>query len=138
MKTLKVYVAARATTRLKEAKELQEKLTQMGHSITYDWANSDDEIARPYRHPKSRAKNSNAITKMLNAAAGADIFILIDEPGLRGAYIEYGAYLHEALKNPKNRKIFIVGPHSAEREHIFESPDFVYFVDSIEDIYKSL
>src|SRR5579862_5939455 len=135
---MKVYIAARATTRLEDVKKLQKKLVEQGYSISYDWANEDMNIARPYRHQKSRELNTKAIAKMLGAAAEADVFILLDEAGLRGAYIEYGAYLHEALKNPKNKKVFIVGPESHQREHIFESPDFVHFVDTIEDVYAAL
>lgn len=138
MKTLKVYIAARATTRLEDVKIMQRKLVELGYSIAYDWANEDMNIARPYRHRNSRELNSKAITKMLGAAADADVFVLLDEIGLRGAYIEYGAFLHEALKHPKKKKVFIVGPKSHQREHIFESPDFVHFVDTVEDVYTAL
>jgi hypothetical protein len=75
---------------------------------------------------------------MLNAAAEADVFILLDEPGLRGAYIELGAFLYQTFKYPGDRKVYIVGPDSHEREHLFESPDFVKFVNSIDDVYKDL
>lgn len=135
---MKVYIAARATTRIDDVKKIQARLAKMGYSITYDWANDDNKVARPYRHPKSRAKNAKAIPKMLKAAADADIFILLDEPGLRGAYIEYGAYLWEAVKHPINKKVFIVGANSSDREHIFESPEYVFFVDTIEKVYDHL
>jgi hypothetical protein len=75
---------------------------------------------------------------MLNAAADADVFILLDEPGLRGAYVELGAFLHAGLKDTKNQKVYIVGPDSQKREHIFESPEFVEFVNDIAAVYKDL
>jgi hypothetical protein len=135
---MKIYIAARAKTRGDEVKEIQKNLEEMGHSITYDWATADVNIRRPYRDSKNRKYNKSAIPKMLKAASEAEIFILLDEPGLRGAYVELGAFLADVLKKPKHRRVYIVGQDSHEREHIFESPDYVKFADSIEGVYQDL
>jgi hypothetical protein len=75
---------------------------------------------------------------MLKAAAKADIFILLDDPGLRGAYVELGAFLSDCMSNPVNRKAYIVGPDAHQREFIFESPEYVNFTDNIDEVYKDL
>ncbi|MEX1059187.1 MAG: hypothetical protein WEC17_02035 [Candidatus Saccharimonadales bacterium] len=135
---MKVYVAGRAKTRVGDINKIQEKLKSMGHSITYDWAIADVNVKRPYRDPTNREHNQSAIPKMLKAAAEADIFILLDEPGMRGAYIELGAFLADAIKRPDHHRVYIVGPDSYEREHIFESPKYVKFFDSINGVYGDL
>ena len=135
---MKIYIAARAKTRQTEVAEIVKRLNDMGHTITFDWASNNQRILKPYRYPKHRKSNKAAIPKMLNAAAEADVFILLDEPGLRGAYIELGAFLYQTFKYPGDRKVYIVGPDSHEREHLFESHDFVKFVNSIDDVYKDL
>lgn len=135
---MKIYIAARAKTRAEKVKQIQKKLRSMGHSITYDWASENHRILKPYRYPHHRKNNSLAIPKMLKAATKADIFVLLDEPGLRGAYVELGAFLSDVISNPKNRKVYIVGPDSHEREFIFESPDYVIFAENMGEVYQSL
>ncbi len=135
---MKVYIAARAKFRANDVAEIQEKLKVIGYKLAYDWPSGNDEVKRPYRDSKNRQYNLEAQEKMLEAAARADIFILLDDEGLRGAYIELGAFLTDCLDNPKDRKAYIVGPHSHEREFIFESPDYVIFMDSIDEVYEDL
>jgi hypothetical protein len=110
----------------------------MGYKIAYDWPSGDVDIKKPYRDSVHRKANLAAQAKMLTAAAKADIFIFIDDPGLRGAYVELGAFLTDCLDNPKGRRVYIVGPDSRKREFIFESPNYVIFADSIEDVYTDL
>jgi hypothetical protein len=112
---MKVYVAARAKYRAKDVAEIHEKLKQMGHKLTYDWPAGNDKIKRPYRNPQSRKHNLTAQAKMLKAASEADIFIFLDDPGLRGAYMELGAFLRDCLDRPDGRKAYVVGPDSHER-----------------------
>jgi hypothetical protein len=133
---MKVYVSARAETRLNEVKQIHEKVKALGHEIISDWTAAD--IKKPYRHPNHRKHNLSAQTKMLERAAEADIFIMLDEAGLRGAYVEFGAFLSSCLKKLDGRKAFIVGPDSHERQFIFESPDFVHYVDRIEEVFPHL
>lgn len=135
---MKIYIGARAKTRLAEVKQVQDKLKSMGYTITYDWAVANADTRRSYRDPANRERNKSAIPKMLNAATEADVFILLDEPGLRGAYVELGAFLADCLKNPKSRRVYIVGPDSHEREFIFESPEYVFFAKNIDEVYTAL
>ncbi|HSW78589.1 MAG TPA: hypothetical protein VLF88_01035 [Candidatus Babeliales bacterium] len=137
-KILKVYVAARAKYRVKHVVQIHNVLKKMGYQLTYDWADEDASIKKPYRKPENRKYNLKAQAKMLKAAAEADIFIFIDDPGLRGAYIELGAFLHDCLENSKDRKAYIVGPDSHEREFVFESPEYVLFCDNIDEVYQDL
>ena len=135
----KAYVAARARYRAKEVAEIQDTLVDMGYETAYDWPSNNDDIRKPYRNPKNRAHNLNAQEKMLKAAAETDIFIFLDDPGLRGAYVELGAFLHSCMDKPhKNRRAYIVGPESHIRQHVFESPEYVIFQDSIEEVYEDL
>jgi hypothetical protein len=131
-----IYVAGRAKHRLNDVAKIQERLKARGHVITYDWPADDGAIKKPYR--ENRPANVKAQEEMLRAAAAADIFILLDDEGLRGAYVELGAFLKDCLDNPQGRRAYIVGPDSHERQFIFESPDFVFFKDSIEEVYKEL
>ncbi len=129
---MKIYITARAKHRADEVAEIQKVLQNMGYAIAYDWPLSDPDIKKPYRHPENRKHNLSAQKRMLESAAKADIFILLDDPGLRGAYIELGAFLHDCIKKPKGRQAYIVGKYSHERESIFESPEYIKFADTIE------
>lgn len=133
-----VYVAARAKYRAKDVAEIHKELKKMGYKLTYDWPSGDNEIRKPYREPSNRKNNLPAQAEMLKAASASDIFIFLDDPGLRGAYMELGAFLRDCLDNPKGRRAYIVGPDSHERESIFESPEYVIFCNSIEDVYADL
>ncbi len=135
---MKVYVAARAKYRANDVAQIHEMLQTMGYELTYDWPAGNDEIRRPYRDPESRKHNLEAQAKMLKAASEADIFIFLDDPELRGAYMELGAFLRNCLDNHLKRKAYIVGPDSHERESVFESPEYVIFCDTIEEVYKNL
>lgn len=135
---MKVYIAARAKYRSTEVDEIQKNMKEMGYGIAYDWPAGNHAIKKPYRDPENRKANLAAQAEMLKAAAKADIFIFLDDPGLRGAYVELGAFLTDCLDNPKGRKAYIVGPDSREREFIFESPEYVIFMNTIEDVYKAL
>lgn len=135
---MKVYISARAKYRANDVAKIQKALEAMGHKVAYDWPAGDNAIKRPYRDAINRKHNLAAQEEMLKAAAIADVFILLDDPGLRGAYVELGAFLHDCLKNPINRIAYIVGPDSNEREFIFESPEYVKFSDSINEVYKDL
>ncbi len=133
---MKIYVAARAKHRLAEVRGIHKKLQTLGHIVNHDWTMAD--VKRPYRNPNNRVYNVNVQAKMLKEAAYADVFILLDEPGLRGAYAELGAFLTDCLENSKGRRAYIVGPNSAKREFIFESPRYVKFADTIEEVYRDL
>src|SRR5579862_3505487 len=130
MKT--IYISARAKTQLKNVKEIEKILADMGYEIISDWTSAN--VKRPYRDPSNRKHNIEIQGKMLKRAAEADIFVLLDEPGLRGAYVELGAFLTDCLKNSSGRKAYIVGPDSHEREFIFESPEYVNFNSDIEEV----
>jgi hypothetical protein len=138
MKNLKIYVAARAKYSAGIVADIQSVLKANGHSITYDWAANSSLIKKPYRYPKNRKWNLKAQASMLKSAAEADVFILLDDEGLRGAYIELGAFLKDCLDHPGRRRVYIVGPDSYRREFIFESPEYVLFCDSIDEVYKDL
>ncbi|MEX2006720.1 MAG: hypothetical protein WD877_00890 [Candidatus Saccharimonadales bacterium] len=134
----KIYIAARAKYRANEIAKIQKQLQNMDHEITYDWPAGNIEVKKPYRDSESRKHNLSHMQECLEAAKRADIFILIDDEGLRGAYVEYGAFLADCLKRPNGRRAYIVGKDSHQRESIFESPQFVKFVDTIEEVYEDL
>lgn len=133
---MKIYIAARAKTRAAEVLEIRKKLRSMGHAIAYEW--DPNRVKRPYRASQNRIRNIETQTEMLKAAAETDIFILLDESGLRGAYVELGAFLTDCLNNSVGRIAYIVGKDSHEREFIFESPRYVKFTNSIDEVYKDL
>lgn len=110
----------------------------MDFTIAYDWPSGDKAIKKPYRDTNNRKINLEAQYKMLESAAKADIFILLDDPGLRGAYVELGAFLTDCATNSKGRRAYIVGPDAHEREFIFESPEYVHFTDTIDEVYEDL
>lgn len=133
-----IYVAGRAKYRANDVAQIQKILKKSGHKIAYDWASANDDIKKPYRHPEHRKANLGAQAIMLKAAAKADVFILLDDEGLRGAYVELGAFLKDCLDSPAGRRAYIVGPNSHQREFVFESPDYVFFMDTIQEVYKDL
>ncbi len=132
----KVFVSARAKYRLNDAKDIIHKFKKANYRVTFDW--TDAEVKRPYRQSKNRKFNTEFHKKSLLGAATTDIFILLDDEGLRGAYVELGAFLYSCLQKKDGRRAFIVGPDSHAREHVFESPEFVKFCDTIEEVYKDL
>ena len=134
----KIYIAARARYRAKEVGKIQKILQTMGFSVAFDWPAGNVDIKKPYRDPKNRKHNLAAQEKMLKAAAKADIFIMLDDEGLRGAYVELGAFLHDCLNNSNGRAAYIVGEHSYEREFIFESPKYVIFAKNIKEVYEDI
>ena len=134
----KIYIAARVRYRAKEVGKIQKTLQTMGYSVAYDWPAGNTDIKKPYRDPKNRQHNLAAQEKMLKAAAKADIFILLDDEGLRSAYVELGAFLHDCLNNSNGRVAYIVGEHSHDREFIFESPEYVIFAKDIKEVYEDL
>lgn len=131
-----IYVSARARFRIDDVHEIFNRLTSDGYEVAYDWTKSDVKI--PYRPDEHRQHNLKVQEAMLRGAAAADVFVLLDDEGLRGAYIELGAFLLSCLDRPEGRQAFVVGPESHKRQSIFESPSLVHFVDDIEDVYKSL
>lgn len=133
---MKVYISARAKTQLANVKIIERKISAMGHKVISDWTSAD--VKRPYRDQKNRKHNIEIQRKMLKSAQKADVFIMLDEPGLRGAYVELGAFLTVCLANPEGRRAYIVGPHSQKREFIFESPEYIHFVDEIDKVYAEL
>ena len=135
---MKVYIAARAKYRANDVAEIQRTIKSMGYKIAYDWPSGDKAIKKPYRDPAHRKQNLSAQAEMLKAAAKADIFIFLDDPGLRGAYVELGAFLTDCLGNSAGRRAYIVGPESKQREFIFESPEYIYLADTIEQVYADL
>jgi hypothetical protein len=135
---MNIYIAARAKFRAEEVKAIQERLKEMGHDVTYDWPANNHKVRKPYREPENRKFNLAAQEEMLRAAALTDVFIFLDDPGLRGAYIELGAFLYNCLENSGGRRAYIVGPDSHEREFIFESPEYVIFADTIDEVFEDL
>jgi hypothetical protein len=95
-------------------------------------------VRKPYRDPKNRRQNLIVQAKMLKSAAVADVFIFLDDENLRGAYVELGAFLKDCIDRTSGRKAYIVGPDSHKREFIFESPEYVFFVDTIDEVYEDL
>lgn len=135
----KVYIAARAINRSEEVAAIQSKLIKMGYELAYDWPAGNNKILKPYRNPINRHHNLAAQKKMLIAAGEADIFILLVDTGLRGAYVEFGAFLYSCIEKPnKQKEAFVVGPKSVEREHIFESPLYVRYFHTIDEVYEEL
>jgi hypothetical protein len=134
----KIYIAARARHRTDEVKQIVHKFEKAGWKVSYNWTTGQIVLKKPYREPKNRVYNVQHIKASLRGASNTDVFVLLDDEGLRGVYIEYGAFLNEALNNPKGRQAYIVGKDSHIREHVFESPEFVKFCDTIEEVYKDL
>lgn len=128
-----VYVAGR-TKRIPEILKLYEWLEAKGFALTFAWAREDEGIEPPFRGSNSNL-TKHKMRKELVAASEADIFILLSDPGIRGAYIELGSFLNTTHRKP-HKRAFIVG--GEEFEHSFEALDSFRFVESIEKLKDEL
>lgn len=131
-----IYVSARAAHGLEPIRAIyRRRLEKLAHTITYAWADEEG-VRKPYRDPVSRLANLAIQDAMLRGAAAADVCILLADDGLHGALMESGAFLYSCLDRPDGRIGYIVGANS--RQSIFDSPEYVRFVDDIEQVYKEL
>lgn len=110
------YIAARPKNRLKEVSELNEFLVSQGLENTLNWSADiiNEEIKRPYiDNPESSAEVGD---RMMQAANSADIFILLHDQDLVGAFMEYGVARYNAIENP-DKLILVV--HMGGRDNVF-------------------
>ncbi|HEX9679153.1 MAG TPA: hypothetical protein VGA08_00845 [Candidatus Saccharimonadales bacterium] len=127
---MKVYIAAR-TKRADDACYLADKLEQEKHSVTFKWF--DEVITNRIQNKGAHRDYYQFVRKALLSASNAEIFILLSDSGMRGTYVEMGAFLLSQLQNPKsNPKLIIVG--GEKHSHIFESVSFTYHVDSVDQV----
>lgn len=127
MKTF--YIAARPRHRLKEVTHLNKFLTAQGLENTLDWSTDEinKEVKRPYiDNPKSSADVGD---RMMQAVHLADIFILLHDQDLVGAFMEYGVARYNAIQN-KDKILLIV--HMSGRDSIFLHRENIISFESIE------
>jgi len=117
---------------LPAAKKLAAWLEEHDFTISYKWWN-EEILPKPFRgnnNPKLHVIMKNELI----SAAGADIFVLFSAPGMRGAYIELGAFLADA--DTSNKTVYVIG--GAQEEHSFESLSHFVFVDSVDELKQEL
>jgi hypothetical protein len=133
----RVYLTGRSTASHYDIPELGDLLEVSGYEITWRWW-EEGAPKKPYRSPESHKHNVGVVKEALGSAATADILIQLSQPGMRGVYVEQGAFLAawERGDNP-NPRMYIVG--GADQEHVFESLPFVSFttMDELQDTIKA-
>ncbi|HEY8109219.1 MAG TPA: hypothetical protein VIF43_04400 [Patescibacteria group bacterium] len=124
------YVASRVRE-ADRAKALAKGLADIGYRTILDWTSYEPK--KPYR--ENRTANREFSIQAVEAARDADVFVLLDAPGMVGAYIETGVAIAETLRNPKKR-VFVAG--EPMRDSVFFSLPSVEYVDSTEEIVEAL
>lgn len=127
------YIAARPRYRMKEVARLDEFLIDLGLENTFDWSTDvvNEEVKRPYMdNPKSSADIGD---QMMQAAHSADIFILLHDQDLVGAFMEYGVARYNAIQNP-DKLILVV--NMGGRDSIFLHRENIISFQSIELLKK--
>lgn len=135
IKPQKIYIAARAAHGLEPVRDIYQRIEALGHTITFKWAEVDS-VGKPYRENKSHSNNQLLAHQGLRGASEADVCILMDDPGLWGALIEWGAFLSNCEKFPDARLGYIVGAEG--RHSVFDVLPHVRIVDSIDDVLNEL
>lgn len=125
-----VYVASRVHE-ADRAKALAKELEAIGYRTVLDWTSF--QVKKPYR--ENRSANRDFAIRAVEAARDADVFVLLDAPGMVGAYIETGVAIAETLRNPKKR-VFVAG--EPMRDSVFFSLPSVEYVDSTDEIIEAL
>lgn len=131
----RIYVAAKPSNHIEVVRQMYKDFEAMGHSITKKW--TDEDVRRPYRNPDNRTHNLMFQNECLLGAYNADVFVLMQGPELDGALKEAGAFLVSVVQQPKGRLMYIVEEDHI-RQSIFDSPEYVRIVDSVDSIYESL
>ena len=126
----RVYIAARLS-RLLEIKEFAVWLESQNFEIAFRWWNQG-EFNRPYRNSNNPELNASLKASIAHAR-DADTFILFSEPGMRGAYVELGAFLAD---ESSHKQTYVVG--GGDQDHIFEALDGFVFVKSTEELKEIL
>lgn len=136
IKSLDVYYAGRVAHGLDEVREVYSRIRKMGHSITYAWAEIPT-VKKPYSD--FAEENKPIAEAMLKGAFEADVLILVDDPNLRGALDEHGAFLTSTLYRPEGKICYMVpGIEGRGRGSIFDTLDVVREKENLEEVYKEL
>lgn len=134
MRSLGVYVAGRVGTE-GEMREIYRQIRQMGHVITYAWAEINN-IKKPYRDPDNRRHNLPYADAMLAGARDADVCVLIPTEDVWMANREWGAFLGDAEFQSEGRRGYIVGPDT--RPSLSDAAEYISFPATIETVYRDL
>lgn len=124
------YIAARPSKRTELVRELSELLKKRGFESALDWVDIKEtgRVSRPYAdYPNESERIGDA---MLNAA-NSDIFILLHEPDLEGALMEYGVARYGTISNPQKR---IAVLNLGARDSIFLHHKNVTLLSSIKEL----
>ncbi len=118
---MRAYCASKFENKL-PIRDLQDKLRQRRHTITYDWS----------LHEDSEADLSTAAYKDLMGVINCNVFIMIWHPNIKGANVELGCAL--GLR----KHIIIIGcPVKDQPNVFFHHPDCVHF-DTVENALEMI
>ncbi len=127
---LSVYVAGKVNGAELAIGGLMKTIRDAGHRIKWDWRTI--QAYKPYLdHPDH---NQPIAEDMRTAIAGADRFVLLDDPELLGAHIELGMFLatHFSLK-----ECAYIMPGDNFRQSIFYTLPQVEVVETV-DMFKNI
>lgn len=130
----RIYIAGKPAIRIPQIRQMYDDIENMGHHITYRWADVEVEVKKPYR--ENLKYNRATATNMLLGSAMADVFIFFQDENIHGALEERGAFSFQN-SNTDGKKLYLV-EDSMERQSIFDSLECVEIVKDTEKIYKDL
>ena len=133
---MKIFIAGKARDGgISRVAKLYEQFEAIGCEVLYKWADESIELDKPYRENLDSQINREVQKSALEAATTAQVFILIGEPELSGAFIELGAFLG-SLKEGNHRKAYIID--EGVDTTVFETNPNVEIVDDIDDVFKAI
>jgi hypothetical protein len=114
-----IYIAGKVENGKKSIQSLATDLEERGHIITYKWWEKD--IKKPYLSKENVDDSMVASNEMENGVRQSDVFILIPDPNILGAGIEFGI----ALGDTGEREILVILDKDTRQSVFYANPKVI-------------
>lgn len=114
-----IYIAGKVENGKEDIQSLATDLEERGHIITYKWWEKD--IKKPYLSKENVDDSMVASNEMENGVRQSDVFILIPDPNILGAGIEFGI----ALGDTGEREILVILDKDTRQSVFYANPKVI-------------